>query len=246
MGITEFIDTYKDAIARMVTQAYRPLYQPSEHSQQREPMPRLLRSPLGAQEHALRGTAMSLKANIGTLVVGEMGVGKTYIGIAAALMAGLQNILVICPPHLVQKWKREIEMTVPCVQPRIVHRITDLKMIHKQGFPEPGKPPNFTIMSRETAKLGYRWQPAFVMIENAICCPDCFQRVLDKDGIPVSYSHLNRKRLKCELCQGALWQPRAGGAPEELPLPRLHRAARQARPAQVPEIRPWRTTSRST
>ena len=28
-------------------------------------------------------------------------------------MAGFERILIICPPHLVPKWKREVEMTVP-------------------------------------------------------------------------------------------------------------------------------------
>ena len=44
MSISEFIDTYKDAIARMVTEAYRPLYQPG-NPLHREPLPPLVRPP---------------------------------------------------------------------------------------------------------------------------------------------------------------------------------------------------------
>ena len=132
MGIAEFLELYKDPIARTVTDAYRPRYQPTDPAH-RTALPRLLRPPMGSQEHALRGAVMSLTANAGTLLVGEMGTGKTYIGGAAAYMAGLRNILVVCPPHLVRKWKREIEMTVPGAEAGIVRRITDLRRLRMPG-----------------------------------------------------------------------------------------------------------------
>ena len=106
MNLGGFIDTFKDAIARRVVESYPPLYRPSENGGR---LPRLLRKPLGAQADAIRGAALSLKAHRGTTVVGEMGTGKTFIGAAAAHMAGFQRILIICPPHLVPKWKREVE-----------------------------------------------------------------------------------------------------------------------------------------
>ena len=112
IGLSEFIEIYKDAIARTVTEAYAPRYRPGEPGQDK-PLPRLLRRPMGAQEHAVRGAALSLEVNPGTVIVGEMGTGKTYIGAAAAHMNGHRNVLVLCPPHLVIKWKREVEMTVP-------------------------------------------------------------------------------------------------------------------------------------
>ena len=87
-----------------------PLYRPSENGQK---LPRLLRKPLGAQADAIRGAALSLEAHRGTTVVGEMGTGKTFIAAAAAHLAGFKRVLVLCPPHLVPKWKREVEMTVP-------------------------------------------------------------------------------------------------------------------------------------
>ncbi len=112
MNLGGFIDTFKDAIAKRVVESYPPLYRPSENG---GTLPRLLRKPLGAQADAIRGAALSLKAHRGTTVVGEMGTGKTFIGAAAAYMAGFERILIICPPHLVPKWKREVEMTVPGV-----------------------------------------------------------------------------------------------------------------------------------
>ena len=115
MNLGEFIDTFKDAIAQRVVESYPPLYRPSENGHR---LPRLLRKPLGAQADAIRGAALSLEAHRGTTVVGKMGTGKTFIAAAAAYMAGFKRVLVLGPPHLVPKWKREVEMTgVPAPAP---------------------------------------------------------------------------------------------------------------------------------
>ena len=83
MNLGQFIDTFKEAIAQRVVESFPPLYRPSENGGK---MPRLLRKPLGAQEDAIKGAALSLEAHRGTTVVGEMGTGKTFIAAAAAHM----------------------------------------------------------------------------------------------------------------------------------------------------------------
>ena len=140
ISLSEFIEIYKDAIARTVTEAYAPRYRPGEPGQD-QPLPRLIRRPMGAQEHAIRGAALSLEVNPGTVIVGEMGTGKTYIGAAAAHMNGHRNVLVLCPPHLAPKWKREIEMTVPGARAAIVRTITGLQRLDQPAPREaPGSP----------------------------------------------------------------------------------------------------------
>ena len=64
-------------------------------------------------------------------------------------MAGFERILIICPPHLVPKWKREVEQTVPGVRAAIVESITDLERLRLSI----GSGPLFAVMSREKAKL---------------------------------------------------------------------------------------------
>ena len=54
--------------------------------------------------------------------------------------------------------KREVDETVPGVRAVIVASITDLERLHATT----GAGPLFAIMSRERAKLSYRWQPAIV------------------------------------------------------------------------------------
>ena len=87
-----------------------------------------------------------------------MGTGKTFIAAAAAHMAGFRRILVLCPPHLTGKWKREVEMTVPGARAVVVKSITDLERLRLSV----GSGPLFAVMSREKAKLSYRWMPAVI------------------------------------------------------------------------------------
>ena len=227
MNLGDFIDTFKDAIAKRVVESYPPLYRPTENG---GTLPRLLRKPLGAQADAIRGAALSLKAHRGTTVVGEMGTGKTFIGAAAAHMAGFERILIICPPHLVPKWKREVEMTVPGVRAAIVESITDLERLRLSV----GSGPLFAVMSREKAKLSYRWMPAVIqrwatsrgrLIREeetgepfrVPCCPDCTAQVVDKDGVPLTDADLNRRKHTCAGCGAPLWQADRSG-PARYPL----------------------------
>ena len=73
-------------------------------------------------------------------------------------MAGFQSVLILCPPHLIRKWKREIEDTVPNGRAAIVTSISDLERLRLST----GAGPLFAIMSRERAKLSYRWKPAVI------------------------------------------------------------------------------------
>ena len=71
------VSAWKNPTAQMPVLSYRP----SENGLK---LPRLLRTPMGGQEDAIKGAALSLRAHRGTTVVGEMGTGKTFIGAAAA------------------------------------------------------------------------------------------------------------------------------------------------------------------
>ena len=227
MDLAQFIDKYRDAIAQRVVESYPPLYRPSQNG---HGLPQLLRSPLGAQADAIRGVTLSLAAHQGTNVVGEMGTGKTFIGASAAYAAGFQRVLVLTPPHLTRKWKREVEQTVPKARAAIVASITDLEKLRLSTGPGP----LFAIMSRERAKLSYRWQAAYIerwatsrggLIRDeetgepfrVPCCPLCASQIVDKDGVPLTAEEMGRKRRTCAGCGSALWQADPKG-PKRYPL----------------------------
>ena len=202
-----------------MVESYPPLYRPSENSLK---LRRLLRTPMGGQEDAIKGVVLSLQAHGGTIVVGEMGTGKTFIGAGATHATGFRRILVLCPPHLTRKWKREVEETVSQARAAIVTSITDLERLRLSVGPAP----LFAVMSRERAKLSYRWSPAVIQRWAAAggrlvrdeqtgepfqvpCCPCCHAQVVDKDGVPLTNEELSRKRRDCDLCGSALWRVKA-------------------------------------
>ncbi|MCY3919613.1 MAG: hypothetical protein OXG38_07400 [Chloroflexi bacterium] len=228
MNLSEFIDTYREAITRRIVHSYPPRYRPQADQR---PMPHLKRQPMGAQEIAIRGAALSLSEQRGTTVVGEMGVGKTFIAIAAAQLAGFRRVLVLCPPHLVGKWQREIEETIPLVRTGIADSITDLEQLRRQE----GSGPQYVVMSHSRAKLGHRFRPAYWMRRlrdedgqpvrdeetgefiMTPACPDCTEQIVDPEGVPVTHRQLDRKRHTCPNCGTPLWTAEAGPVETETP-----------------------------
>ena len=145
-------------------------------------------------------------------------------------MAGFTRVLVLCPPHLTRKWKREVEESIPGARAAIVASITDLERLRLSI----GSSPLFAIMSRERAKLSYRWLPVanwrWATVKGRLvrdeetgqpfripCCPACTEQIVDKDGLPMTEEELGRKKRSCSGCGSALWQADPNG-PKRYPL----------------------------
>jgi hypothetical protein len=204
MNLAQFIETYQDAITRAVLRTYPPVYTARNRDEWGFDLSRLRRRPLGAQGDAIRAVAVSLGRHRGTNLVGEMGTGKTTIAAAAAYLAGFKSVLVLCPPHLVRKWQREIVATIPFSRTAIVTNVSDLG-----GLRRSEDSPLFVVLSRERAKLSYRWLPAIVerlAISNGkvvrggvgellrhLCCPACFAEIVDDERVPLTLEDLARK-----------------------------------------------------
>ncbi|NJD66861.1 MAG: ATP-dependent helicase [Chloroflexi bacterium] len=183
---------------------------------------------MGAQADAIRACALSLQTHRATNLVGEMGTGKTTIGTAAAALAGFERVLVLCPPHLVRKWQREVKATMPAANAVIVRTISELSRLDRVGGW-----PLFVILSREQAKLSYRWKPAtvsrYIGRDGSVvrdeggrplrlpCCPSCFAPVVDDEGLPLEEADLARKKRSCDRCHEPLWQADCRG-PHRYPL----------------------------
>lgn len=228
MDLAELIDTFQDAITDAVLESYPPVYSARNREEWGYDLARLKRRPLGAQGDAIRAVALSLQRHQGTNLVGEMGTGKTTIGVAAAYLAGFRRTVVLCPPHLVRKWQREILATVPGANAVIVKSIADLKRL-----PRDAARPLYVVLSREQAKLSYRWQPAVIErlvlegrsvlrdddgdVSPRICCPVCFDPILDEEGLPLDRDELARKKRRCDRCGSPLWQADREG-PRRFPL----------------------------
>jgi hypothetical protein len=208
-NLDQYMLAYGSILGKQAERALTPLHVPV-----RDPLPTLdiLREPFAAQSHVIEATRKALDRQKALLLVGEMGVGKTLIGMAAihAHAAGRPyRALVFCPGQLTNKWEREISETLPDVE--VIQIGTWKSLLHLDRKKKPGHAQWF-IIARDRAKLGAKWQPAFYrpkhIDDGFIRCPNCGLRLVNEDREPLSVgkpakdgqpgSGLWKRRSKCE------------------------------------------------
>lgn len=205
-NVTDYLKAYGGELAEKIKNEAEPLFNPGDEWDNK--IAKLLRRPYQAQGDAMMGLIKALKEKDGIIVVGEMGSGKTIIGCSVPYISangkGPTRTLIMCPGHLVQKWKREVEVTIPEAKASIVRQLKDVLSFKNNERPEA---PEYVIISKDKAKLGYAWKPAFTERKgkNGYYCPSCGDIVVDKDGNPVSLDYLKKNRRFCK-CGSALWQ----------------------------------------
>jgi hypothetical protein len=223
LSLSQFLEEYKVAIRDHVIEQFKPLYTPQDRNGFAEKLSVLKRKPYAAQADAIAGLTLALGQQPASFLVGEMGAGKTLIAAAAAYLLCAKNTLVLCPPHLVQKWEKEIKATLPACEVIHLRSITGLC----RSYASPFSKPRFFILSRERAKLSYRWKPAVIPLRRVLAvtdegimkraiypilaCPVCFSEVKDQEGIPLSRDRLGRRKHRCQVCFGPLWEADRSG-----------------------------------
>lgn len=219
--VGEWLQTYRNSITEKVLGNYPPTYRPADY---RDTMlPGMLRTPKGGQGHAIKAVAHAVKTYQCANVVGEMGVGKTLISIGATEHLRCKRTLVLCPPHLVENWEKEIRETVPHPYCHIITGTEDLKKTVKRVETLQQYNPDrsaYFIMSREVAKRNYRWQPSYIMRRERLVndngvglpsgmirptCPDCYTAIRKANGNYRTQEEIRSNRLACLKCNGRLW-----------------------------------------
>ena len=133
-----------------------------------------------AQKAVIQAAVNNMKTNRTTNIIGECGSGKTLIASSAVYAHNANkykgfNAIVMCPSHLVQKWKREVENRIPNARGYIINNTTDLRTIEDKLLDKNKLENSYVIVSKETAKLSYELRPAAVwsVSKNTFRCPDC-------------------------------------------------------------------------
>ena len=116
--LAQFITDFGDGLLDAVREQNPPLFNGDVNVAREAIMERLLRKPFPAQRAVVQAVSRLLidDDQPAGVINAEMGTGKTMMAIAAAAVmheAGFRRTLVIAPPHLVYKWRREIRETVP-------------------------------------------------------------------------------------------------------------------------------------
>lgn len=110
----DYMRAFANEMGSRIVESYPAIHKPEDAV---SPLLRnLKRKPLAAQTLAIMGVAKYLKDHDAAKIVAECGTGKTLMSIAACYVhaqARPFTALVMCPPHLVRKWAREVYLTCP-------------------------------------------------------------------------------------------------------------------------------------
>ncbi len=242
-ALSQFIEEWQDVIARRVIETFTPLYRfdlEAEGERIQAILNRLSKNRrlagrketglFPAQKHVATALWKRLQRANFAILVGEMGVGKTTIGsaVTALLRAKGNPTLILCPPHLVNKWAREVREIVPLAFAMPLYRLSDVEQFVKQvrrmqRDPQARHTLAFAVLSKEMAKLGSGWIPACItrkrvlsisdgkkQIVEMFSCPRCGHIVhhveANEETAPVLNANYFEKKRRCFECNEALYQ----------------------------------------
>ena len=218
-----YLDRYSPLVADRARAAFEPLHVPAT-----DPVVELdLKRPmLPAQAHVVTAAVKTLHGQKSVFIAADCGTGKTQIG-ACTVHAHAQEkpyrAIVMCPPHLVEVWRKELQAIFPAeaVDLWTLDRWNELLIFPRGRLTRP----LWLIVSETTAKMGPGWRPAAVRDRNGILrCPDCGAQLRRKAGGAgdfLALADLKKSRKRCtaefvgvdaagrptvRTCGAALWQ----------------------------------------
>lgn len=229
--LSDFVRDFSTGLLQAVKSQNPPLYNGEPNIGRAAVMSQLKRQPFQAQQKVVQAvTHLLIDKNAPAAIINaEMGTGKTMMGIACAAILheeGFRKALVLSPPHLVYKWRREIMETVPDAKVWVLNGPDALMKLLtlREQLSVVSEQPEFFIIGRVRLRMGYHWKPAFVIrcqhvreFTNSMdecslsfvrtyryaSCPHCGAFVTDTDGTKMLAEHfpldrtLNCSNLKC-------------------------------------------------
>lgn len=249
-ALLDFITRNKKALASYLNNRFSPMYRFDFNGLNRflDRVRLKGKYPLyAAQKHVIAAVTKGFEKRDSILLVGQMGTGKTAMGgtSAIAIASGAvdaiasdirndQVILIVAPPHLVEKWKRELLSIHPNSVIERLDRHEDVKAFMAKAARLGASIPKIGLVKRDLTKLGcsretvvvWRNQPVAlwkhdqpvpegyepsqrIVKQRTPKCPHCGHTVMqEKNGASVaaSESWLNAGKRSCSVCMTPLWQ----------------------------------------
>lgn len=243
MTLHQFISDFGDDLLQAVNRELPPVYTGQRPEHRDLVLDLLKRKPFDAQRETVHAATTLLvdRDEQACVLNADMGTGKTMMAICIGALLhaeGYRRMLVLSPPHLVYKWRREILDTIPGAVVWVLNGPDTLAKLLKlrASLNVEVKGPEFFILGRVRMRMGFHWRTAFqvqqrfaretednrdessrkiLTRQTFACCPDCGTPiVLDESGQPVSPDYMRDldRRLSCAECGGRLWtlmRPRA-------------------------------------
>lgn len=167
-------------------------------------------TPFPPQEDVVVATRKQLDISGSVIIVAEMSCGKSMMSILTTVIPKKPaRHIIMCPPHLVVKWVKEIKKVVP-EKVAVAYNINGgdcIKKLRKLPKKSP-KVHEFYVASRERWKNSYAWKHATIekkvkaqdgRIYKNLHCPSCGSLVdMEFWGIGI--------KNVCHRCREPLWQ----------------------------------------
>ena len=194
MTMADILDNYGRGLMAAMLQQCPVIHDPTSPTNIAVPVAALSRPLFNAQHEGVQalvkilggaGLSIRRRRNKGAFLLGEIGSGKTSVALATAKTLGSDKTLVLCPPHLLDGWKEQIQLVTPEVAVVVLETPSDVDRVARMDGPV------IAILNRETAKLGH----AYRGVEKR--CPKCHGDlpIDEKTNKPMDVAS---KRLRCE------------------------------------------------
>lgn len=233
-NLSEYLEKYSGELVDKINSKFTPLFSPASDKFTEKEMDyfEYAKSFSGinfytAQKNIIASIARSIEKNGNSIIVGEMGVGKTAMSIGSLYIFEKKKNpfnIVMAPGHLVEKWKREIENLYPGSVAYIIDNLTTLNRLDSKIRDKKRKYPLFLIISKDTAKISYALQPIpkYDKLHHYFICPHCGKRSNEKaktysyrsdrhgftyshNDLAFAYASKNDQNATCCNCGASMW-----------------------------------------
>lgn len=203
MTIADVVHAYQTSLIAAMWEQCPPLHDPAAHPA--VTLPATPRQPYTAQHHAIVANLKLLAHGKQPFVLGEVGTGKSTIALMTALACSpmykaamqaqlgagqlptIRNVLILCPPHLLQSWRDQVQAVIPGARVVVLDAISKVKQPPIAYDPDglPGSGMTIYVLSRESAKLGHGF--AAGVHPTTRQCPRCGTAHHDDDAALIKH-----------------------------------------------------------
>ncbi|MEL6367301.1 MAG: DUF6094 domain-containing protein, partial [Pseudomonadota bacterium] len=223
-ALLEFITSNKRSLAAYLNNKFSPAYQFDMNGIRRflDRVRLKGKYPLyAAQKHVIAAITKGFERRDSILLVGQMGTGKTAMGStsAIAIASGAVKVLaddicpdqvtlVVCPPHLIEKWKRELLSIHPNMIVERIDRHEQMKAFMDKAARVGAGIPKIGLIKRDLTKLGASREVSVVWRNEPVALWRHDQPT--PEGYEPNQRIVKQRVPKCPHCGATVMQERKG------------------------------------
>lgn len=247
--LDDYLNNFSEELSNKVHSTFVPLFNPDKQEfdtpvKQFDIMTKYRKkiNLLHDQQSVINAVCKRLDQAYSAIIVGNMGSGKSIMSIGSIYAHSKMhhkkytNNIIMCPGHLVNKWKREIQDSYPLSEVIICNDFNQFVYEIEPILKDKNRHTNlFIVMSKDIAKGEFEEQPVVyskMVYENnprtySFMCPSCGYHyntninTKDMEGPPDSFVRKTHKNACCPKCHEPLWAPSLGKKSRYVKIPNI-------------------------